>query len=736
MKKYIYLFFLLSLCPLSARAADDNPIAKQLFNVTSGDLKLSFMVGTDGRLYQLAFGDASKEAVVPAKMPSREWEFLPPYGNGVLTEPALQATHVDGNTSTELLYTNHKTEQLGDGIAQTVISLKDPAYPFSVDIYIKCYESTSMMEIWNTITHNEKGMVTLYRYASASPLLKAKKYRLTQFIGNYKREATLAEEELTTGIKILDSKLGIRANQMRIPSFLLSLNGEADENKGEVLAGSLKWAGSFQLAFEVDWNNNLRVLTGINPVGSQYYLERGGTFITPAILYAYSKQGKGDISRKFHRWARAYGIRDAEKDRPVLLNNWEATHCAFDEERLKGLFDGARQIGAELFLLDDGWFGNGAYSRDDDKHGLGDWEVSTKKLPRGLSYIAKEALKRKVGFGIWLEPEMVNPQSELYNKHPEWIITQQKREPILGRHQEILDLTRPEVQQYEWEVIDKTLRPNPDISYVKWDCNRYVTQPGSTYLQPDKQSHLLIDYNWALYRLMDRFAKGFPDVMAMLCAGGSGRVDYGSMQYFHSFWPSDNTDPLGRIKIQWGFSHFFPASTISAHVTRMGKRHLKMAIDVALSGSFGIDLALDKATPEEREQLAAAVKLYKESIRPLVMQGDLYRLVSPYEQPVASLSYVSEDKERAVVYIYQTEDGNVPAILLNGLDANKRYRITEVNLPKGQGLPGRGSALRMALSRFAAHGKLFTGAELMTAGIANPLSNQFESAVILLTVEN
>ena len=565
-----------------------------------------------------------------------------------------------------------------------------------------------MMEIWNTITHNEKGVVTLYRYASASPLLKAKRYRLTQFIGNYKREATLAEEELTTGIKVLDSKLGIRANQMRIPSFLLSL----------------KWAGSFQLAFEVDWNNNLRVLTGINPVGSQYYLEQGDTFVTPAILYAYSKQGKGDISRKFHRWARAYGIRDAEKDRPVLLNNWEATHCTFDEERLKGLFEGARQVGAELFLLDDGWFGNGPYSRDDDKHGLGDWEVSTKKLPRGLSYIAKEALKRKVGFGIWLEPEMVNPQSELYNKHPEWIITQQKREPILGRHQEILDLTRPEVQQYEWEVIDKTLRPNPDISYVKWDCNRYVTQPGSTYLPADRQSHLLIDYNRALYRLMDRFAKGFPEVMAMLCAGGSGRVDYGSMQYFHSFWPSDNTDPLGRIRIQWGFSHFFPASTISAHVTRMGKRHLKMAIDVALSGSFGIDLALDKATPEEREQLADAVKLYKESIRPLVMRGDLYRLISPYEQPVASLSYVSEDKARAVVYIYQTEDGNVPAIVLNGLDARKCYRITEVSLPKGQ------------TSRFAGNGKVFTGAELMTAGIANPLGNQFESAVILLTADN
>ena len=374
--------------------------------------------------------------------------------------------------------------------------------------------------------------------------------------------------------------------------------------------------------------------------------------------------------------------------------------------------------------MDDGWFGNGPYSRDDDKHGLGDWDPSTKKLPKGLSYIAKEALKRKVGFGIWLEPEMVNPQSELYQKHPDWIITQSKREPILGRHQEILDLTRPEVQAFEWDIIDKTLRPNPDITYVKWDCNRYITQPGSSYLQPADQSHLWIDYNRALYRLMDRFAKGFPNGMAMLCAGGSGRVDYGAMPYFHSFWPSDNTDPLGRIKIQWGFSHFFPANTISAHVTRMGKRHLKMAIDVALSGAFGIDLALDKATAEERAQIADAVKLYKERIRPLVMHGELYRLVSPYESPLASLSYVSTDKQKAVVYFYQTKDGNEPRVMLGGLDAQKKYRVEEVSLAKG------------VTSRFPANGKVFTGAELMEKGLENPLNTQFESAVLILVANN
>lgn len=721
MKKLIVLFIFV--CCMGGMRAANNPNVKKLFSVTSGELKLTFMVGTDDRLYQLGFGDAAVEVVPPAKMPSREREFLPPYGNGVLTEPALQVTHVDGNTSTELHYIEHRTENLNDGVSQTIISLKDPVYPFTVEIHIKSYADNSMMEIWNTVSHNEKGKIVLHRFASASPVVKAKEYWLTQFAGNYKREATLSEERLSEGIKILDSKLGVRAHQMRIPSFILSLNGPAQENTGEVLAASLRWSGSFQFAFDVDWNKNLRLITGMNPLGSQYYLERGGTFTTPAILYAYSKQGKGEVSRRYHRWAMKHAIRDAQKDRPVLLNNWEATHCDFDEERLKELFNGARQVGAELFLLDDGWFGNGPYSRDDDKHGLGDWEPSTKKLPRGLSYIAKEALKRKVGFGIWLEPEMVNPQSELYQKHPDWIITQPKRAPILGRHQEILDLTRPEVQAFEWQVIDKTLRPNPDISYVKWDCNRYITQPGSGYLQPTEQSHLWIDYNWALYRLMERFSKEFPNVMAMLCAGGSGRVDYGALPYFHSFWPSDNTDPLGRIKIQWGFSHFFPASTISAHVTRMGKRHLKLAIDVALSGAFGIDLALDKATAEERLQIADAVKLYKASIRPLVMQGELYRLVSPYEHPMASLSYVSTDKNNAVVYLYQIQDGSVPQVILGGLDAHKTYRIEEVGLPKG------------STSRFSAHGKIFSGAELMSTGIANPLNVQFESAVLLLKTQ-
>lgn len=218
---------------------------------------------------------------------------------------------------------------------------------------------------------------------------------------------------------------------------------------------------------------------------------------------------------------------------------------------------------------------------------------------------------------------------------------------------------------------------------------------------------------------MDRFASGYPDVMAMLCSGGSGRVDYGSMQYFHSFWPSDNTDPLDRIKIQWGFSHFFPAKTMSAHVTRMGKRHLKLAIDVAMSGAFGIDLAIDRATDAERAQLAEGVRLYKSKIRSLIMEGELHRLVSPYETPLAALSYVAPDKDRAVVFLYQTEDGNVPTVRFTGLDTDKKYTVTELNLPEGE------------KSKFD-NNLTFSGRQLMEEGLSNPLAKQFESAVLEL----
>ena len=713
------LFLLLPRLP-SAEPSNNSKV----ITIHTAHSALRFFVGADGRLYELGYGKLGAEPTTPNRTPPRETEFYPPAGDGFILEPALQATHSDGNTSTDLVWQKNITDDPSAEVSLTRIELKDRFYPFFVTLNFKTYRDEDVLESWVEFRHEEDGAVTLYRFASSGFLLpKAQSYWLTHFHGDWADEAQWVEERLTSGMKVLDSKIGVRAHQYRTPSFMVSLNQSADEETGEVFGGSLGWSGSFQLAFEVDMHNRLRALNGINPFGSQYRLAAGQTFQTPIMLWTWSDRGKGQVSRNFHRWARRYGIRDGDKPRPVLLNNWEATGFNFDEQRIVGLFDGAKQLGAETFLLDDGWFGN-RHPRNDDHAGLGDWQVNTNKLPHGLSFLAQEARKRGVNFGIWLEPEMVNPASDLFERHPEWAIAQPHREPILGRNQRVLDLSRPEVRAFALKVIDDTLGPNPDISYVKWDCNCYVTQPGSTWLKPEEQTHLLIDYQRSLYEVMGQMTARYPQVMVMLCSGGAGRLDYGALKYFHSFWPSDNTDPARRVFIQWGFSHFFPANTIASHVTRMGKRPLKFALDVGMSGAMGLDLDAGKLSLDEKQLIARAVELYKSRLRPVVQQGDLYRLESPYRKPRATLDYVSADRSRAVLFIYQLKESDGSKVLPHGLDPGRPYRIQEVNLPPG------------ATSTLAKQGQVLDGGTWMREGFASPCHTPLTSAVIEFTSES
>ena len=630
-------------------------------------------------------------------------------------------TRPDGNTSTDLLYVKHSSQTVDTNITLTRIELKDPAYPCSVTVCLRAYRQEDIIEQWTEVRHEEAGAITLYRFASSAPWFRAREYWLTQFHGDYQREATLSEEKLAPGLKVLDSKLGVRASRYRVPSFVLALDAPAQEETGEVLGGSLAWSGSFQLAFDLDWENRLRALCGINPAASQYRLEPGRTFTTPTMLWTWSDHGKGQVSRNFHRWALRYGIRDGSQPRPVLLNNWEATYFNFDERAIVALFDGARELGVDTFLLDDGWFGN-RHPRNDDHAGLGDWQVNTNKLPHGLGYLASEANQRGVRFGIWLEPEMVNPASDLFAQHPDWAIRQPQRELELSRNQLNLDLSRPEAREFAWQVVDHTLG-TPGISYVKWDANRYVTQPGSPYLPADRQAALLIDYNFALYDIMARMASQHPAVFGMACSGGGGRVDYGALRYFHSFWPSDNTDPRSRVFIQWGFSHFFPAATIAAHVTRMGNRPLKFCVDVAMSGALGLDLDVRKLSPADRQTLAASIALYKARVRDLVEQGDLYRLESPYDHPRASLAYVSHAQERALLFVYQLKEGDPSRVRLAGLKPAAHYRVRELNLAAG--FP----------SRLAGEGESITGNTLQAEGLNPPCRRPFDSTVIELTEE-
>jgi alpha-galactosidase len=680
------------------------------FSLKTKSLTITFQVGDDGRLYQYPIGAA------PGAKLLRDQEFYPQAGDGYVWEPALEAVHADGNTSTALIYDDVEQTNESPEIAVTRVHLHDPAYPFEVTLCFRTHSNEDVIEEWTEIRHQERGIVTLQRMASTSLLLGTNVF-LTHFFGDWSKEMMHPiGEALTPGVKVIDSKLGVRADQFENPSFILSLNGPATETSGEVLAGSLAWSGSFQCAFD-DNTGQIRALCGINPFAMAYHLKPGETFATPVMIWVWSDQGLGDMSRKFHDWARDFGMRDGHQARPVLLNNWESTGFNFDFNRIVSLFDPAKALGVELFLLDDGWFGN-KYPRINDHAGLGDWQPNRARLPGGLAPLAAEAVKRGLRFGIWMEPEMVNPNSDLFHRHPDWVISQPKRPFELQRNQMVLDLTRPAVQEFEWNTIQSILSV-PNITYAKWDCNRYLTQPGSSYLPPDRQSDLDIDYVKALYALMQKTATTFPDTELMLCSGGGGRAEYGALKYFHEFWPSDNTDPVTRALMQWDYSYFFPPMAIASHVTRSGNRPMHFACSVAMSACFGMDLDLTKLSDQDKAVCSGAIAAYKQ-IRDVITRGDLYRLEDPHDNYRGALNFVSKDRDRAVVFVFQLENGQNRAVQPQGLDPDRTYTIHELNPAPGRSAMGQ-------------EGRTFTGAQLMRDGILPSCTQPLEACVIELS---
>ena len=686
---------------------------REKFSLQTKTFAVRFEVGGDGRLYQRPIG-AGNDAE-PLK---RDDESYPQAGDGYVWEPALQVTHADGNTSTTLLYDGMTRTNEGHGIDLTRIKLRDPAYPMEVALFFRTHHDLNVIEQWAEIRHQERGRVVLERAASASLLLSPTNLHLRHFFGDWADEMQPTTELITPGTKVLDSKLGVRAGQFRSSSFILSLDGPPTETNGRVLGGSLAWTGSFQCEFD-DNGRNARALAGVNPFASAYPLNPNKTFTTPVMIWVWSDKGLGGMSREFHDWARDFGIRDGHKTRDVLLNNWEATGFDFDFSRIVALYDPAKEIGAELFLLDDGWFGN-RYPRVNDKAGLGDWQPNRQRLPNGLAPLAAEAVKRGLKFGIWIEPEMVNPGSELYEHHSDWVIRQPKRELELQRNQLVLDLTRPAVQKFEWNVIRDILSV-PGITCAKWDCNRYLTQPGSSWLPPDRQSCLWVDYVRALYALMEKTALGFPDTELMLCSGGGGRADYGALKYFHEFWPSDNTDPARRVTMQWDYSYFFPPMAIAGHVTHWGNRPMHFACSVAMSVRFGMDLDLADLPPEDKAICAGAIRAYKK-IRDVTQLGDLHRLEDPHQGLRGALNFAAKDRMRAVVFVFQLKDGGAPPVRPRGLDPAAHYAVRELNPAPG----------RTAMPQ---EGRLFTGEELMRDGITPSCVKALEACVVELAAE-
>jgi alpha-galactosidase len=641
-------------------------------------------------------------------------------GSRNLAEPAISVTHADGNKSLDLKYVNHQIEEISNNVSILSITLKDPVYLFQVVLYYKFYKKEDVIEQWSIIEHSEKGGVTLHKFASANLHLKAKDFWLTQYHGDWAKEMQSEESKLTHGIKTLDSKLGTRANLFQPSVFMISLDQPAKEDKGTVLYGALEWSGNFKIDLEVDPQNNLRIIAGINNFASAYHLDSNEEFKTPPFLYLLSFNGKGEASRKMHDWARKYKILDGNGSRLTLLNNWEATYFDFDEENIFNLFKGAQDIGVDLFLLDDGWFGN-KYPRNGDKAGLGDWQPNREKLPNGISSLVQEATKYGIKFGIWLEPEMVNPKSELYNKHPDWIIKQPERDEYYFRNQLVLDMSNSEVQDFVYKVVDNLFEENPKLAYIKWDCNSVIYNAYSAHLD-DKQSHLYIDYVKGLYNVLERIRNKYPKVPMMLCSGGGGRVDYGALQYFTEFWPSDNTDPLERIYMQWEYSYFYPAISISNHVTSWGNQSIKFKTDVAMMGKLGFDIAVEDLKEDELRFVQKAVRNY-DSIKNIIWHGDLYRLQDPKKNNVASLMYLDKDKSSGVIFNFlvnnRFDKGSKRPIILKGLNPLKNYRIKEINL-----YPDNNSTINL--------NSIYSGDFLMKVGFNPDVNFKRKSVIVVL----
>lgn len=705
MKKFLLAFILIS----GVGFTKAQPVLKQnediIISTGTKSTDLIYKVNKfDGRLYQVYLGSKLGSVDDITQFKASGHLAYATFGTDNLFEPAIRMTHNDGNPSLELKYVSHNIEKPSEDITITSILLRDPEYPVDVTIYIKSYIQEDVIEQWTEIVQKEANPVPIYNYASSMLNFDANKYWLTQFHGDWAEEMKMQENELTSGIKILDSKLGTRAHMYQTPVFFLSLNEKSDETNGELIAGTLGWSGNFRFLFEVDEKGSLRVISGINPFASEYILQPGKLFKTPSFFFTWSNHGKGQASRNLQHWATNYGIMDGTKPRLTLLNNWETTYFNFNEPKLVSLLNDTKKMGLDLFLLDDGWFAN-KYPRNDDRAGLGDWQENKAKLPHGLGYLVKEADSVGVKFGIWIEPEMVNPKSELYENHPDWILKLPNRPENYFRNQLVLDLTNPKVQEFVFNVVDGMLTKYPGIAFIKWDCNRMMTNAYSVYLK-DKQSQLYVDYVNNLYGILERLRQKYPHLPIMLCSGGGGRVDYGALRYFTEFWASDDTDPLERVYIQWGYSYFFPAFAVCNHITSWGKQSLKFKTDVAMMGKMGYDLKVNALTDNELKFSQDAVANYKR-LSDIIWHGDLYRLISPYDENRAVLMYVGNTKTKAVLFAYTLNSRFGESFLpvrLQGLDPARTYNVKEINM-----FPGERTSI--------GSGKTYTGDYLMKIGL-------------------
>lgn len=691
--------------------------------VTTPNLELVLKAEKGGELQVQHFGgrlsDADLANLSAAGVPNHN--AYPPYGFWCPSEASLAVTHADGNIST-VLKVEGVSQEDEDGAQITRIRLKDTVYPFNVTVCYRAYQDVDMIETWTEIENLEKKPVVLTRFDSGYLPIRRGDVWVSHLYGTWANEGRVAQERLEPGMMTIKNKDGIRNSHTDHAEVMFSLDGKPQENTGRVIGAALCYSGNYELRIDTrdtDWH---QFYAGINPDNSAYTLAPKEVFVTPELALTYSDEGLSGASRNFHRWARNHKLAHGNELRKILLNSWEGVYFDINEPGMDQMMADIASMGGELFVMDDGWFGE-KYRRLSDNSSLGDWVVDREKLPNGIGWLVERADAHGISFGIWIEPEMTNSVSELYEKHPDWVIKAPERDAIQGRGgtQLVLDLSNPAVQDYVFGIVDGIMTENPRIDYIKWDANMSLVNHGSQYLPKDRQSHLYIEYHRGFAAVCDRIRAKYPDVTIQACASGGGRANYGVLPWFDEFWVSDNTDALQRIHMQWGTSYFFPAIAMASHISAVPNHtvfrttSLKYRIDVAMSGRLGMEIQPKNMTDEEKELCRRAIADYK-TIRPVVQLGDIYRLVSPYDgHNMASMMYCSQDKSQAVFYWWKTEtlyDDHLPRVKMAGLDPSGTYRIHELNRIDNEPLPYEGLS--------------FTGKFLMENGLEIPLKHKVD----------
>lgn len=598
-------------------------------------------------------------------------------------EPAVKASFADGVREVILTYDSHHLLPASPAasIPELVISLKDPDYALQVDLHYRVYEACDLIERFAEIRNNGAKPVTLEQALSAVwSLPRGSGYRLSYLAGKWAGETQLRRTEITEGKFALESRRGLTSHQMN-PWFAIDPKERAGEEHGEVWFGALAWSGSWKIVVEQTSLGHLVVSGGINDFDFAWLLEANETFRTPAFVAGYTEGGFGAASRNLHQFQLRHVLPKEHRHKPrkVLYNSWEATYFGVTEEGQAQLAEKAAAIGVELFVVDDGWFG----ARDNDTAGLGDWYVNREKFPNGLKPLIGKVHALGMEFGIWVEPEMVNPDSDLYRKHPDWVYHFPNRPRTESRNQLILNLSRQDVRDYIFTVLDDLLS-SYEISFVKWDANRHFSQPGWPEAPQGRSREIWVRHVQGVYYILDRLRERHPNVVFESCSGGGGRVDLGILQHTDQVWTSDNTDAFDRLRIQEGFSHAYCPKVMMAWVTDspnfLNQRQLPLAFRFhsAMMGSLGIGGNLNEWSAEDMKLARQKIAEYKE-IRQIVQEGRLYRLLSPSEGGLSAFQYVADDKRKAVLFVFlhsQQFGERVPRIRLRGLLPEAVYEVT------------------------------------------------------------